>query len=143
MALNIINILEKELKVTSEEASVLNKTIRDLKKAERKFYYQKLKPKVPLYKRKLKEYYQSLDDENREEVLNSVVESILINRGEPDLSDKIALKVMDRLEIYKRVRELAQMRDISLRIGSTNGGCVGIIVFVTIILLVISFSFYK
>jgi hypothetical protein len=143
MALDIIDILKEQLNITSEEVRVLNKTIRQLKREERKFYYQKLKSKFPLYKNKLSEYYQRLDEENKEAVLNSIVESILINQGEPDLSDKLALEVMDRLEIYKRVREVAQQRDISLRIGSTSGGCVAVIVFITIILVVISFNFLK
>ena len=122
MAKEIINILKKNFDLNEEETNLMSKNVRRLTRQDRKYFFKNMKPKEKIYKEFLKNYYQSLDPEQKSNFVEITVSSLLEKGGEPDLSDSIAMGVAGRIPVYNRMRERAEHEGLRLNLSINFGG---------------------
>lgn len=122
MSNEIKEILVSGYDLSGSEASLLVKNIRQLSKQERRFFFQRIKPREDEIKLFLREKYRASDQEEKERWVKATVESMMARRGDPDLLDGMVMDVIGRLEIYKLLREQAESRGIKLTALANFGG---------------------
>ncbi|AGL01458.1 hypothetical protein [Desulfoscipio gibsoniae] len=117
-----IGILQNEFNLTREDTQLLQKTMRELNRAERRYYYQHLKTQEKKFVHYLKDYYQSLGPDGQKRWLDTVVQSMLDRGGDPDISDALMMKVIGHLTVYNHLRAKSESDGVKLKMLVNFGG---------------------
>lgn len=123
----MVSLLADQFDLSYEDQLLLQKTMRQLKRNERRRFFSSIKPKEREIKLFLKEQYAGLDEQERERWTEITVRSLLARGGEPDLCDSMVMDVLGRISVYKRLRETAEREGIRLN-ALTNFGGIGMVI---------------
>ncbi|MBF7083300.1 hypothetical protein IT084_09965 [Desulfallas sp. Bu1-1] len=123
-------MLKDKFSLNEAEITLLTKTMRQLRRKDRRYYFKHLKPKEKAFKQYIKDYYASLDSDMQKQWVNIVAQSMLDQGGEPDLSDSIVMSVIGRLPVYNHMRQRAETEGIKLNALANFGGMGAVIMLV-------------
>jgi hypothetical protein len=126
-----------------DEAALLVKNIRELNRAERRVFYQRIKPREREIKLYLRERFESGDSREKEMWINATVESMLSRGGDPDLMDCMVMDAIGRIELYKLLRERAENRGVKLSALSNFGGLSMVLYAVVILSAIVLYFYYR
>lgn len=128
-----IKILQNEFKLTEQDTILLQKTIRDQNRTERRYYYRFLKTREKKFIHHLQEHYQSLETDGQKKWLDTVVQSMLDNGGDPDITDALAMRIIGPLTVYNQLRIKSENDGVKLKMLVNFGGLGTIIMLVSAI----------
>lgn len=137
MAGQFIDMLKNEFKLNETDSSLLGKTMRQLNRADRRYYYGHIKPREKSFKDLLQHCYRSLDPVGKKQWLDTVVQSMLDRGGEPDISDALVMKVIGHLTVYNTMRTKCEQEGIRINPLVNFGGMSAVITLVVIITAII------
>ena len=143
MSEELKDILAGGCGLAGDEAALLVKNIRELSRAERRVFYQRVKPREREIKLLLRERFESGDSREKERWINATVESMLSRGGDPDLMDHMVMDVIGRLELYNLLRERAENRGVKLSALSNFGGLSMVLYSVVIITAIVLYFYYR
>jgi len=126
-------LVAEEFNLDDKTRKLLIKNIRKLNRAERKYYFESIKPMERDIKEFLSWYYSDVDVFTREQVELQTVNSLLEKRGDPDLVDSMVMDVVGRIKVYKALREKTEREGGRLSI-LTNFGGVSMVVFAVVVI---------
>jgi len=118
----IVAVLAEAFTLPDQDQEILSSTLRELGRSGRRFYFGRLKPRERDFKFLLREKYTGLSGEGRQAWLDRTVASMLKNRGEPDLADRLAMDAMGQLNVYGEMRRQAEEQGVVLRAMTSFGG---------------------
>lgn len=122
MSREIVSLLAEAFSLPEREQDILASTMRGMDRAGRRFYFGRLKPREKEFKLWLKERYIGLSEVGKTAWLDLTVASVLENRGEPDLADRLTMDVLGRLCVYGEMRRKAEEQGVVLRNMTSFGG---------------------
>lgn len=122
MSREIVALLAAAFSLPDRERETLGSTQRELGRGGRRFYFGRLKPRERDFKLFLRERYAGLSGEERQAWLSLTVASMIGNRGEPDLADRLAMDALGRLTVYGEMRRRAEEQGVVLRAMTSFGG---------------------
>lgn len=143
MAKVFIDLLKYSFDLNETEINMLKKTLRQLKRVDRRYYYQHLKPREASFRKLLFDHYQTLDPAAQKRWLDTVVQSMLDKKGEPDISDTMVMKIIGQLTVYNNMRVRAEEEGIKLNNLVNFGGMGSVIMLVGIITALILYILAK
>lgn len=133
----VISLLEENFILTSMDKEILNKNTRELNRYERRYYFQKLKPREREFKEYFKEMLHSSNKEKQNQLKNMVVTNLLARKGEPTIADGLFMDILGRLEVYRQLREQAEKEGVKLKALTNFGGMGMLIILVGVISAII------
>jgi len=136
----IIEILERRFNFAPEELVLLDKTKRSLSRAERRLYFQSVKPRERQYKVYLTGEYGLLNAGERDRWLNLTVSNMLARGGDPDLADAMVMDLLGRLTVLHHMRKMSEEKGIRLN-AMTNFGGVSMVLYLVVIITAIVLYF--
>lgn len=122
MSSQIIEVLDKQFGFSPEEKGILQKRKRSLTRAERRMYFQSIKPREREFKVYLTGEYGLLNEGGREEWLDITVDNMMSNGGEPDLADAMVMDLLGRLTVFHNLREMSEKKGVRLNAMTNFGG---------------------
>jgi len=143
LATLFIDLLQKNFGLSASDTGILGKTMRQLKRSERRYYFKQLKPREKHFKRFLHTTYASLDPSERRLWLDAVVQSMLDRGGEPDIADTLAMGVIGRLPAYNTMKERAEKEGIKLKALVNYGGISTVIMLVGAVTALLLYLFAR
>lgn len=135
MSREIAGLIAGKFNLGPDDQRLLVKNIRSLDRAERKYFFERIKPMEKEIKRFLSGYCTG-DEAVREQLEAQTVDSLLERTGDPDLVDSMVLDVLGRIRIYKRLREKSEREGIRLS-ALTNFGGLSMVLFAVVIITAI------
>lgn len=99
---------------------LLVKNIKSLKRDERRYFFQSIKPREKEIKEFLTRYCE--DTGGSEDLIKKTVNSMLEKKGDPDLIDSMVMDVVGRLKIYQSLRERSEYEGVKLSAMTSFGG---------------------
>lgn len=136
MSREVTDLITGEFGLEAETERLLLKNIRSLDRAERRYYFQRIKPKEKEIKDFLEGRCSRGGDDFTGSILRSTVDSMLARRGDPDLVDSMVMDVVGRIKIYKSLRERSEKEGIKLS-ALTNFGGLSMVLFAVVIITAI------
>lgn len=136
MSREVADLVAGELGLEDEARRLLTRNIRSLDRAERRYYFQRIKPMEKEIKKFLAGYWSGAGDTAREQVERHTLDSLLERRGDPDLVDGMVMDVVGRIKIYKKLRERSEREGIRLS-ALTNFGGLSMVLFAVVIITAI------
>ncbi len=133
MSTFFLEILRNEFKFSEQDEQLLQKTIRDQSRTDRRYYYQHLKAREEKFIQHLREHYQSLESDGQKQWLDIVVQSMLDRGGEPDICDALVMKIIGPLTIYNHLRVKSESEGVKLKMLVNFGGMGTVIMLVAVI----------
>lgn len=138
MSREFAGLLADQFNLSPEERGLLEKTVRELGRKERKIYFQRIRPREGEFKRYLR---LRLAVEDGAAWVKTTGNSLLARGGEPDLADRLVMDVVGRLKVYRYLREKAEEEGVRLRPLASFGGLTMVLfLFMLIASLVLYFS---
>jgi hypothetical protein len=139
----IVALLDASFSLTEREREVLHSTLRELDRPARRFYFGCLRPREKEFKALLREGYAALDGKERQSWLDVTVASMMRNRGEPDLADRLVMDALGRISVYGAMRKKAEEQGVVLRAMTSFGGTVMILyLFLFLALAIVLLRYY-
>lgn len=133
MAAIFLELLKNEYQLSEIEQGMLLKTVRQLKKEDRRYYFKHLKPREKAFQTHLRQYYTSLDEEMQKKWIEVVARSMLSRGGEPNIMDSLVMNAIGRLSVYTHMRLKAEQEGIKLNALTNFGGMGAVIMLVGVI----------
>jgi len=138
-----VAVLAGGLGLSDREREVLGCTLGELDRTGRRFYFGHLKRREKEFKELLRRHYACLDEAGRLAWLDLTAQAMVARRGEPDLSDRLAMGVLGRLAVYGAVRQKAEEQDVVLKAMISFGGTgMALYLFLFLVLAVILIRYY-
>lgn len=136
MSHEMADLIAEKFGLEGKSRGLLEKNIRSLGRAERRFYFERLKPMEGEIKKFLDQYCSASGGQAGEKVFRDTVSSLLERSGDPDLADSMAMDVLGRLRVYKALRERAESEGVKLS-ALTNFGGLSMVLFAVVIITAI------
>ncbi len=133
----LVEMLKDKFELSKLETDLLKKTTRQLNRDERKQYFQHLKPREKKFGEFLKHRYNTLDDVQKKQWLDMVVQSMLDRGGTPDICDSLAKKVIGPITVYNKVKQHSEKKGINIKNIGDFGGTGIVIVLVGLITVLV------
>lgn len=143
MATIFIKLLKNKYDLNETEQSLLLKTVRQLKKEDRRYYFKHIKPREKIFKQHLRNYYTSLDEDMQRQWIDGVAQSMLGRGGEPNIMDSLVMNAIGRLSVYNHMRLKAENDGIKLNALTNFGGMGAVIMLVGLITALVLYLFAK
>ncbi|MFZ5591340.1 MAG: hypothetical protein ACOY81_05995 [Bacillota bacterium] len=122
MAEKVVQLLVAAFDLPVSEQRILLKNIKQLDRQERKMYFSVLKRQEKIFKDYLQQVYTNMSPAERQDFFNTLVDSLLVRRGDPDLADCLAMDVLGRLKVYRALRQRAEDKGVRLTALNNFGG---------------------
>ncbi|MEW6424327.1 MAG: hypothetical protein AB1523_06195 [Bacillota bacterium] len=129
MSCEFAELLAGQFNLLPEEKRLLLKTTRELTRAERRIFFQTMKPREKEFKNYLRLKLAAEEEARWVEITGR---SLLTKGGEPDLVDSLVMDVVGRLKVYRYLREKAEEEGIRLK-PLTNFGGLTMVLFIVMI----------
>ena len=133
MAAIFIDVLKDEFNLNIDEISLLNKTMRQLKRADRRYYYENIKPREKRFIAFLQKQYNFFEPGSKKQWLDNVVQNMLERGGEPDISDSMVMNIIGRITVYNHMIAKAEKDGIILNALMKFGGLSSLLVLVVVL----------
>ncbi len=136
MSRETADLISEKFGLDQEARRLLVKNIRSLDRAERRYYFGRIKPMEREIRKFLAGYCSAGGEPAREQLERDTVNSLLERRGDPDLADSMVMDVVGRIKIYQRLREKSESEGIRLS-ALTNFGGLSMVLFAVMIITAI------
>lgn len=136
MSRGMVELIAGKFGLDSRARDLLGKNIRSLDRAERRYYFERIKPMEGDIKNYLAWYCRAGDGSAGERAERETVSSLLERRGDPDLVDSMVMDVIGRIKIYKKLRERSESEGVRLS-ALTNFGGLSMVLFAVMIITAI------
>ena len=133
MAAFFVQILEDKFSLTPQDTQLLLRTLRSQNRADRRYYYQKLKPRESEFIPFLRQYYHNLNEEEQNKWWQALLDNMLSLGGEADISDAMLMKILGPLNVYNKLREKAEKEGVKLKMLVNFGGMGAVIMLVGVV----------
>lgn len=129
----VIKILEQTFSLNDMDKAILKKNSKELNRIDRRYYFETLKVREKEFKKVLREKIHNSSEEERNNLKNMVIDSLLERKGDPTIADGLLMDVIGRLEVYKHLRKRADQEDVKLKALNNFGGIGMVIMLVGVI----------
>lgn len=135
MSREIADLIAGQFSLGEEDRRLLVKNIRSLDRAERRYYFERIKPMENEIIKFLAGHCSG-NTPVREQIERQTVDSLLETKGDPDLVDSMVMDAVGRIRIYQSLREKSEREGIRLS-ALTNFGGLSMVLFAVVIITAI------
>ena len=143
MSTHFAEMLSRRFNLTEVEQQVLLKNIQQLNRQERRYYYDRIKPREREFKEYLQQEAKYLAAEKKKDWIRITSRNMLIKGGDPDLVDCIVMNTLGRLQVYNDLRELADTEGVKLKAMTNFGGLSMLLILMTALSGLVGYLLYR
>ena len=143
MSTHFAEMLSRRFNLTEVEQQVLLKNIQQLNRQERRYYYDRIKPREREFKEYLQQEAKHLAAEKKKDWIRITSRNMLNKGGDPDLVDCIVMNTLGRLQVYNDLRELADTEGVKLKAMTNFGGLSMLLILVTALAGLAGYLLYR
>lgn len=139
---HMLSLIETQFKLSPGDKRILLKNIKELDRAERRRYFEEIKPREKEFRTYVRGLLSSAGEEEKGNLKKAVITSLLERGGDPTIIDGLLMDTLGRLEIYKELREQAEQQGVKLKALVNFGGMGMVIILFGILTAIILYVIY-
>lgn len=143
MSTRFAEMLSRQFNLKEEEMQILQQSVGELSRQDRRYYFDRLKPREREFKEYIEQAAKHLTAEERKDWIRITSKNMLAKGGDPDLADGIVMNALGRLQVYNDLRDLADAEGVKLKAINAFGGLSMLLVLVTALAGLAGYLLYR
>lgn len=143
MSILFTEMLSRQFNLNEAELQILQQSIGQLSRQDRRYYFDRIKPREREFKEFIEQAAKHLTAEERKDWIRITSRNMLTKGGDPDLIDCIVMNALGRLQVYNDLRELADNEGVKLKAMNSFGGLSMVLILVTALAGLAAYLLYR